>query len=256
MVSQSTVDMFDLEKLEKNRNKSINIIQASSFYKFIHEDIVDRLEPLDKTFDEILILKPAIEEIITEQLESISKHSNIQYISTIDKELPKDKFDLIIFPLGFHWVSDVKSFLNRIKLILKDNGIFICSFPGGGSLRNLRRKLIELEISHKSTHTAHIAPFIQFEHITPLLQQSGFIENIIDIEALELEYNSPLALMKAIKNHGEGNILKPGARYSINKKMYFDLQKINKEPFSDYINLITFIAAPKKNTIKLKPGDL
>ena len=44
--------MFDLEKLEKNRNKSINVIQASSFYKFIHEDIIDRLEPLDKTFDE------------------------------------------------------------------------------------------------------------------------------------------------------------------------------------------------------------
>ena len=247
--------MFDLEKLEKNRNKSINVIQASSFYKFIHEDIIDRLEPLDKTFDEILIIKPVIEEIITEHLETISKNSNIQYISNLEKELPKDKFDLIIFPLGFHWVNDVKNFLDQIKLILKDNGIFICSFPGGGSLRNLRRKLIELEISHKSTHAAHISPFIQFEHVTPLLQQSGFIENIIDMEALELEYNSPLDLMKAIKNHGEANILKSGARYSITKKMYFDLQKTAKDPFSDYINLITFIAAPKKNTIKLKPGD-
>ena len=247
--------MFDLEKLERNRNKSIDVIQASSFYKFIHEDIIDRLEPLDKTFDEILIIKPAIEEIITEHLEAISKNSNIQYVDNLNQELPKSKFDLIIFPLGFHWINDVQAFLNQIKLILKNSGIFICSFSGGGSLRNLRRKLIELEILYKNAHTAHISPFIQFEHITPLLQQSGFIENIIDIEALELEYNCPLDLMKSIKNHGEANILKPGAKYSITKKMYFDLQKATKDPFSDYINLITFIAALKKNTIKLKSGD-
>lgn len=246
--------MFDLEKLEKNREKSINVIQASSFHKFIHEDIIDRLDPLDKTFDEILIIKPAIEEIITEHLEVVSKNSNIQYITNLDVDLPKKKFDLIIFPLGFHWINDVKSFLDQIKLILKDNGIFICSFPGGGSLRNLRRKLIELEISNKVAHTAHISPFIQLEHITPLLGQSGFVETIIDMEPLELEHNSALDLMKAIKNHGEANILKASAGYSITKKMYQDLKNTEEETFSDYINLITFIAAPKKNTIKLKPG--
>ena len=246
--------MFDLEKLEKNRKKSINVIQASSFHKFIHEDIIDRLDPLDKTFDEILIIEPAIEEIITEHLEVVSKNLNIQYISNLDIDLPKKKFDLIIFPLGFHWINDVKSFLDQIKLILKDNGIFICSFPGGGSLQNLRRKLIELEISNKVAHTAHIPPFIQFEHITPLLGQSGFIETIIDIEPLELEHNSALDLMKAIKNHGEANILKASAGYSITKKMYQDLKNMTEETFSDHINLITFIAAPKKNTIKLKPG--
>jgi len=74
------------------------------------------------------------------------------------------------------------------------------------------------------------------------------------MEPLELEHNSALDLMKAIKNHGEANILKASAGYSITKKMYQDLKNTEEETFSDYINLITFIAAPKKNTIKLKPG--
>ena len=73
------------------------------------------------------------------------------------------------------------------------------------------------------------------------------------MEPLELEYNSPLNLMKAIKNHGEANILKGKVGYSISKKMYLGLKEQTKIPFSDYINLITFIASPKKNTIKLKP---
>ena len=178
--------MFDLEKLKKNRKKSIGAIQSSKFHQFIHADIIDRLEPLDKEFNEILIIKPAIEELITEHIEVISSNSNITAISELDENLPKNKFDLIIFPLGFHWISDVKTFLNQIKSTLKENGIFICSFPGGGSLRKLRIKLIELEASNQIAHTAHISPFIQFEHITPLLQQAGFMENIIDMEPLEL----------------------------------------------------------------------
>jgi len=244
--------MFDLEKLEKNRQKSIDVIQSSKFHQFIHADIIDRLEPLDKEFSEILIIKPAIEELITEHIKVISPNSNITSISKLDENLPKNKFDLIIFPLGFHWISDVQTFLNQIKSTLKENGIFICSFPGGGSLRKLRIKLIELEASQQIPHTAHISPFIQFEHITPLLQQSGFIENIIDMEPLELEYDTPLDLMKALKRHGEANTLTAGATYSITKKMHKELKNTTEKPFSDLINLITFISSPKKNSIKLK----
>lgn len=244
--------MFDLEKLEKNRQKSIDAIKSSKFHQFIHADIIDRLEPLDKDFNEILIIKPAIKKVITEHIKSIAPNSNITYISELDEHLPKNKFDLIIFPLGFHWISDVKTFLNQIKTILKENGIFICNFPGGGSLRKLRLKLIELEASNQIPHTPHISPFIQFEQITPILQQSGFIENIIDIEPLELEYDTPLDLMKALKNHGEANILKPGASYSITKNIYKALKNTDGASFSDLINLITFISSPKKNSIKLK----
>ena len=244
--------MFDLEKLKKNREKSIDVIQSSKFHQFIHADIIDRLEPLDKEFNEILIIKPAIEKLITEHIEAISSNSNITYISKLDENMPKDKFDLIVFPLGFHWISDIKTFLSQIKSTLKENGIFICSFPGAGTLRKLRLQLIELEASNKIAHTPHISPFIQFEQLTPILQHSGFIENIIDMEPLELEYDTPLDLMKALKNHGEANILTAGANYSITKKMYNELGSAAEKPFSDLINLITFISSPKKNSIKLK----
>jgi NADH dehydrogenase [ubiquinone] 1 alpha subcomplex assembly factor 5 len=244
--------MFDLEKLEKNRKKSIDVINASRFHQFIHEDLIDRLEPINKEFDEILIIEPAIENMLIEHIKNISSNSNITAASAQNKNLPKNQFDLIIFPLGFHWIADVQEFLVRIKSSLKSDGIFICNFPGGGSLRNLRRRLIELEAASNKSHTAHISPFIQFEHITPLLQQAGFIENIIDMETLELEHDSPLSLMKALKSHGESNILNPGATYSITKKMYTDLKHNTEEPFSDLINFITFISSPKKNSIKLK----
>lgn len=244
--------MFDLKKLEYNRKKSKKIIESSKFYQFVNNDIIDRLEPIKHTFNDILIIEPAIEVIITRRLIQMLGEFNIQSVQNLNHKLPTNKFDLIIFPLGFHSINDVQNFLQKIALILKDDGIFICSFPGDSSLRNLRRKLIDLEILYNLKNTIHISPFIKFEHVTPLLQQSGFIEHIIDMEKIELEHNSPLDLMKAIKKHGESNILTLGARYSITKKMYFSLQDITNKPFIDYINLITFVASTQKRNIQLK----
>ncbi len=240
--------MFDQERLEQNRIKSVNAVHESHFYQFLHEDLMDRLDPIDKDFQEILLIDPPIKQILIDQLTEHKPH----IISTAQiADQPHNKYDLIIFPFGFHWLSDVQAFLSSAHKILKPDGVFICNFPSGGSLNNLRRKLLELETLHTNTHAPHISPFIQFEHVTPLLQQAGFAENIIDMEQLELEYESPLALMHAIKNTGEANALASAPSYSINHDMYKELQN-NNEPFTDHINLVTFLSSPTKNSIKLK----
>lgn len=243
--------MFDQERLEQNRIKSVNAVHESHFHQFIHEDLMDRLEPIDKKFQEILLIDPPIKHIIIDQLTECKPH--IISTSQIAEQEPH-KYDLIIFPFGFHWLSDVQEFLSSAYKILKPDGMFICNFPAGGSLNNLRRRLLELETSHTQTHAPHISPFIQFEHVTPLLQQAGFTENIIDMEQLELEYDSPLALMHAIKNTGEANALASTPSYSINHDMYKELQN-NSAPFTDHINLVTFLSSPTKNSIKLKSEE-
>ena len=243
--------MFDFKKLEQNRKKSRNAIQNSPFYQFIHNDIIDRLEPIDKVFNDILIINPVIENILTLPLKEKFPHHNLT-ISEIHAEFPAGKFDLIIFPMGLHWVSNIQDFLYKLRTSLQKNGILICNFPGGGSLKQLRYKLMELESVNNRVHVPHISPFIQFEQTTPLLQQAGFAENIIDMEPLELEYNSPLALMKALQSVGESNALECKISYSITKKMYKALQQQNDTMFQDQINLITLVSSPAKNSIQLK----
>jgi SAM-dependent methyltransferase len=243
--------MFDLKKLEQKKEKSKQQIQDSSFFRFINNDLIDRIQPINRDFKEILIIKPSIESLLSSPLKKQYPNHNLT-ITHQYTNLPKNKFDLIIFPMGLHWVSDVQSFLHTAHQSLQKDGILVSNFPGGGSLNKLRYKLIEVESTNSKAHTPHISPFIQFEQVVPLLQQAGFAENIIDMETLELEHDSALDLMKMLQNIGESNALQCSISYSINKKMYEELKQPAEKLFTDQINLITFVSTPTKSSIKLK----
>jgi NADH dehydrogenase [ubiquinone] 1 alpha subcomplex assembly factor 5 len=243
--------MFDLKKLERNKKKYQQKIQDSSFFQFINNDLIDRIQPIDRDFKEILIIQPSIERLLTLPLKEKYPNHNLS-ITHQYTNLQKNKFDLIIFPMGLHWVSDVQGFLHNTHQALQKDGILVSNFPGGGSLNKLRYKLIEIESINSKPHTPHISPFIQFEQVVPLLQQARFVENIIDMEKLELEYDSALDLMKTLKIIGESNALQSSIPYSINKKMYQELKNSTEKLFTDQINLITFVSSPTKSSIKLK----
>ncbi|GAB4165993.1 MAG: methyltransferase domain-containing protein [Rickettsiaceae bacterium] len=245
--------MFNIDRLNNNRVKRQALIDSSPFYEFICADLIDRLKPIDRQFAEVMLISPPCEERFHSALSGLYPACNIvsKNIKDIDQSNNR-KFDLVVFSMGLHWVSDVQSFLKLVRGSLLENGIFICNFTGGGSLGNLRRKLIEVESNFACKHSMHISPFIQFEHMTPLLQQAGFTENIIDMEAVELEYDSALLLMKAIQSAGESNSLVNGVTYSITKDMYYELQRKRDTHFTDTINLITFISSPTRQSIKLR----
>ena len=79
--------------------------------------------------------------------------------------IKKKSIDLILFPFGLHWIENISHFLTEVKLILKENGIFICNFPGSGTLNLLRKTLFLAEENVNSVHFPHISPFIRFEDI-------------------------------------------------------------------------------------------
>ncbi|WP_081494766.1 methyltransferase domain-containing protein [Rickettsia canadensis] len=178
-------------------------------------------------------------------------HDRKLLIDDEDLEFPSNSFDLIVYSLGLHWINDVQRFLSNIRTFLKPEGIFIGNFVGGDSLKNLRKVLIEAEIMSNFAHSPHISPFIHFDHVPILFSQTGFAEVIVDYENISLEFDNPLALMREIKNIGESNSLDLRHNYTISKKMFFLLQNYTNF-FKDNINLISFIASPNKNSIRLK----
>ncbi len=246
--------MFNIFKLNNNRQLAKKFIQESPFHQFLSDDLIDRIGQINKQFNNILLISPILELEIQNHFKQ--KYSNCKITSTNifetkilqDNEL--EKYDLIIFPFGLHWLDDVQFFLKQVHNILEPNGFFIFNFSGGGTLNNLRITLIELETKFNSNHYPHISPFIQFQHMTPLLQHAGFNENIIDHENIELEYNSPLKLMKALKNCGESNALQ-NIEPSITKLMYEELKKEESLGFIDIVNLITCVSSPNKQSVKL-----
>ena len=241
--------MFDKELINKNKAKSVDNIRDSDFYRFLYSDLSERLELIDKTYQEVLVLAFDDDHLLLPNDAFYHlNYSSPGQLSLIDKK----SIDLILFPFGFHWIGEVQKFLFEVHSILKKNGIFICNFAGAGTLSSLRNTLFFAEESANNVHYPHISPFIKFEDMTPLMQQAGFVENIIDCETINLEYDSPILLMKALKNFGESNAICNRTNYSITKLMYQYLKNYNNDHFFDQVNLITLTSSPTKNSIKLK----
>lgn len=241
--------MFDLDKLFLKKNRARNNIANSEICNFIKNDLISRLELIDKKFSQILLIYYFEDHDFLAKLNNLYPGAQITIESKFS--IPKQEFDLIIFPMGLHWISDIQEFLSNIRASLKDNGIIVANFAGGGTLQKLRHKLIEAEALCNMPHTPHISPFIRFEQMTPLLQQAGFLENIIDSEELKIEYDSALQLMKFLQKLGESNSLKCSNGQFISKKIYQIIKKPEKDKFIDSINLISFISSPTRGTIKI-----
>lgn len=245
--------MFDRKRLFNNIEKNLANILDSEFLNFVKADIIDRLDPIEKKCERVIVIRDH-ENYISNR---ISDRFMVKEIINIDDEeliaKCEGKYDMIVFPFGLHWTNKVQEFLASCALKLKDDGLLICNFCGAGTLNSLKKTFYDLEEENSAPHAAHIIPMIKFDQVTPLLQQAGFIENIIDMEKLDLEFDSPMAMMKAIKNTAQSNILSQNSGYSINRKMYDQLQQNSKGKYIDNVNLVTFLAAKNKNTISIRP---
>lgn len=259
--------IFDLKKLTTNREKNLDSIKECVYFQQAAEDIIARLNYIDKDFTNILdlgartgqltkLLVQRYKYAIIIAADSSNKllqsftHDNKLLANEENLNLAPSHFDLITHSLGLQWINDVQKFLLQIRYLLKDNGIFIGNFVGGNSLKMLKKFFIDAEIAANRPACPHISPFIHFDHVTPLLSQAGFNEIIVDYETIELKYPRPLDFIRMLKNIGESGALMNQNHYAISKKM---LSKLGSDtiPFYEQINIISFIASPTKNSIKL-----
>ncbi len=248
--------MFNQDLIKKRSARSVDYVYNSNFFRFTESDLLTRLELLQNDFSRILVINPKT-EIFQSQIKKAYQKAEMKYIKSYDQIfLQQDnKFDLIIFGFGLHWVNEVSHFFNSARSLLNSDGIFICNFAAANSLTFLRKEIIALEAKFNNPHAPHISPFVRFEDISSLLKRSLFQESIVDFEELELEFDSVYDLMKALGRAGQSNALTNHVRYSITKGMLEYLQQSQlqsaEKDFIDKINLVTFIAAPNKSSIKL-----
>ena len=81
-----------MQAIERNREKSRKNLHKSPFHKFICEDLLDRLEPIDCKFNNILLINPILEDIFAKTLNKKYPDHKLTIIeSTQQIELIKQK---------------------------------------------------------------------------------------------------------------------------------------------------------------------
>ncbi len=148
-------------------------------------------------------------------------------------EFETQKFDVIVSNLDFHYLNDILSFLIAAKGLLKKDGIFIASFFGQDNLLNLKRVFLQVENEIYGSISPRFAPTIDVKTAAHLLQKTGFVNPISDIEKINISYKNPLDLLNDIKFMGQANIMKDRSKKFISKRFLQEIIKRYQQEFQD-----------------------
>ena len=126
----------------------------------------------------------------------------------MDEELIsfRDKtFDLVISNLTLHWVNDLPGTLSQIYRVLKPDGLFLATFLGGETLKELKDSLRCAELEIENGISPRCSPFPLLKDAGDLLVRTGFALPVADSEKIIVSYSDPFKLMKDLQNMGESN---------------------------------------------------
>jgi len=84
-------------------------------------------------------------------------------------------FDMVVSHLMLHWILDLPRLLSEIKRVLKPKGVFAFSYYGPDTLREIGEPW---------------SPFIDMHDVGDALVNAGFRDPIVDMERLNIEYDS------------------------------------------------------------------
>lgn len=142
---------------------------------------------------------------ISSSVLTLSQNKHTTYFIVADDEaLPfrEQSFDMIISNLSLHNVNEASKVLTRFRSLLRAGGIFFAATFGDATLRDIKRAIISTE---EGNIVARIQPFNRVTDWPIVLHKCGFQEIVVDVNMIEIEYESLYHLFRDLKNMGEGN---------------------------------------------------
>ncbi|MBS0483018.1 MAG: class I SAM-dependent methyltransferase [Proteobacteria bacterium] len=98
--------------------------------------------------------------------------------------------------------------LIHIRRALAQGGLAIASFPGAGSLPELRRAMLAADGDRPAPR---LHPMIDVRAGAQLLQRAGWADPVVDTRALDVRFTDLASLVADLRSQGLGNVLaRPG----------------------------------------------
>jgi len=237
--------IFDRKALRHNRDRAANNFAD---HDFLVREIAARLHDkyLDITRDFQIILdigchtgemaallkdKFVISQDLSQGFLQKARGNRLQ----ADEELlpfRQQSLDLVISNLSLHWVNDLPGCLAQIKQALKPDGLFFGSIIGGESLTELRRCMIEAEMTLRGGASPRVSPFLDVRDGGSLLQRAGFALPVVETDRITVTYENAFKLMQELKGMGEGNILSKRYRGLTSRRLMIECAKIYQDKFA------------------------
>lgn len=209
-----------------------------SDHDFLHQrvadDVLDRLETVQKRFENALFFGPA-GPILKDKLTPAADVGSIAFagesaefliaqgienpIETRASALPfpDGTFDLVVSMMSLHAEDDLPAALAEARRVLMPDGLFVASFPAERTLSHLREALRDAEAAATGGVSPRVAPFVAIKDGGALLQRAGFALPVVDVQPITVRYSEPLRLLKDLRGMGETLSLHKAAKGALRR---------------------------------------
>ncbi len=211
--------VFDRQAVRLHRDRAARTVHAAApILQDAAERLLDRLDDTTRRFTRALdiggrgVVAPLLRargiDVVSCDLSARMAALNGGACVAADEEwLPfaPHSFDLVVASLSLHWVNDLPGALIQLRRALQPDGLLLASLPALGTLHELRTALTAAEVDVSGGASPRVSPFPDLRDLAGLLQRAGFALPVADVEAIELLYAEPFALLQDLRNAGETN---------------------------------------------------
>ncbi|HEX7929406.1 MAG TPA: SAM-dependent methyltransferase [Sphingomicrobium sp.] len=185
---------------------------------FLHErafeDILERLSFVQRRFRSALLigaLDPAWCEHLRQHAEQVDLVEADQLLT-----LEPGSYDLCVAVGELDTVDDLPNALLTVRFALREDSLFIGAIPGGDTLPALRSAMRAAD-GAMGTATPHAHPRVEPAGFTSLLSSAGFTMPVVDVDRVQVSYESLGDLVRDLRSMGATNILKARSRQPLTR---------------------------------------
>jgi len=239
--------IFDRRLHRQNRTRAAGRFADHDFlFREIGERLADRLGDVNRRFARALLtggrmpLPPGlvgpqgrIDQIINMDLSTAFARPG--GVVADEEWLPfaPESFDLVLAPLGLHWVNDLPGALVQLRRALKPDGLLLAALFGAGTLGELRQVLMDAELEVEGGVSPRVAPFAEIRDAGGLLQRAGLALPVADQDSLTVSYANPFRLLDDLRGMGEQNAVIERRRTFLRRETLMRAMALYAERFGD-----------------------
>lgn len=192
--------MTDRSALLRARKRAM---KNPAFFLFQHigDEILERLEEVNKTFTKIAVVS-AFPDFWRDFFPTADFIADDEILN-----FPSADYDLVLHVMCLHWADDPVGQIVQSRRALKSDGLLLVTLFGGNTLSELRESIGSTEIAMLGGLSPRIVPMGEVRDLGGLLQRAGLALPVADVTPFEVTYKTIQALVSDLRGMGESNAL-------------------------------------------------
>jgi SAM-dependent methyltransferase len=221
--------LFDMELRALRRDRAARIGPELFLLERAFADCLERLLLMQRGFARALLIgapDPAWPARLREFCQSVDVRDPGALVARAaggeaiieDAWVPSPaSYDLVLSIGTLDTVNDLPRALMNVRLAMTPGGLFLGAMSGGDTLPQLRSAMRAAD-ALMGAASPHVHPRIEASAVPPLLSRCGFADPVVDVDRVQVSYESLSRLVDDLRRMGATNLLSQRSRRSLSRR--------------------------------------